>query len=146
MDMENIGLENEIVQIQQLLESKKAQLKEGGNVVEKSNEISEKEIIRDVIGQRIKFFRNQSSQTETESESKSNISPVPPVESPAYLSPELKDKVQELVNICFTDSIEQAVKQAKALDNPALIDALHDALIDEVHAALIERGKLQKVV
>ena len=40
---------------------------------------------------------------------------------------------------------EKAIKNARAIGNPAIIDAFHDALVDELYDHLIERRKLQKL-
>jgi hypothetical protein len=61
------------------------------------------------------------------------------------MSEELKSKVQELVNIAFSKTIDDAIKQAQATNNAALIDAFHDALVDELYNYLVERGKLKKL-
>jgi hypothetical protein len=57
-------------------------------------------------------------------------------------SPELVQKVQELVNVAFNDSVKSAIDQAIAA-GPAVAEALHDALMEPgVHDELLKRGKI----
>ena len=100
--MAEIGssLEQEIIQLEQQLAEKRAVLERDGELPAASEvEPSEKEMLRGVIGERI---QQQIPQYQ----------PTPPVQSlPAkpqqddsvlsYVLPELKDKVQELVNLVF---------------------------------------------
>ncbi len=73
--------------------------------------------------------------------------PVPTTPSdasvPSWQDPALAGPVQELVNIAFTQGLQQAVHQAEKSGNPALIDALHDVLVDQLHQELLNRQKLQ---
>lgn len=71
---------------------------------------------------------------------------VPTVVVPSYQNPTLAPEVQKLVNIAFTQDLQQAIDQAVKTGNPALIDALHDVLADQLHAELIKRQKLQPAV
>lgn len=132
------SLEQEIVQIEKQLAEKRSVLelqKQSGQI----NEIPhEKETLREVVGERIGL----SIPTVPPATS---VLPPPVVEPPSYLSPELKEKVQELVNTAFSQTLETAIKQAQATNNAALIDAFHDALIDELYDYLLERGKIQKL-
>lgn len=63
----------------------------------------------------------------------------------SYELPELKEKVQDLVNTAFTKDIESAIEEAKKQENPALLDAFHDALVDHLYEHLVERGKLERM-
>jgi hypothetical protein len=62
---------------------------------------------------------------------------------PNYQDPALAGPVQELVNVAFTQSLQQAIAQAVKSGNSALIDALHDVLVDQLHQELLNRQKLQ---
>ncbi len=62
---------------------------------------------------------------------------------PSWQDPALAGLVQELVNVAFTQSLQQAIDQAMKSGNPALIDALHDVLVDQLHQELLNRQKLQ---
>ena len=142
------SLEQEIAQIEQDLTSKREALErqqQSGQITEVPHE---KETLREVVGERIGMPAPPSTTggvgVPTDSVG-TTITPPPVVEPPAYLSPELKEKVQELVNIAFAQTLETAIKQAQATSNAALIDAFHDALADELYNYLVERGKLQKL-
>ena len=138
------NLEQELAQIEQQLAEKRAvlgQQKEAGQIAELPHE---KETLREVIGERIGAPAVPSTGTSVQPPT-SNLPPPIIVDSPSYLSPELKEKVQELVNLAFTHTPDIAIKQARATNNAALIDAFHDALVDELYNYLVERGKLTKL-
>lgn len=136
--MENPTLEQEIAAIEQRLAEKKAEL--GKPAVH--------EAVKEQIQEKVPEYLPRPS-AEIEPQSVEQLSPAlpenPSVASPSYLSDELKDKVQELVNLAFSQSIESAVKAATKLNNPALLDAFHDVLVDQLYNTLIERGKLKKL-
>ncbi|MEK7465444.1 MAG: hypothetical protein AAB631_01555 [Patescibacteria group bacterium] len=65
---------------------------------------------------------------------------------PAYLSnasadPRVKEEVQRLVNLAFSDHIEKAISEAKK-HPPFVVDALHDALVDKLIPEMKRRGML----
>jgi len=133
--LESSTLEQEISQLEQTLTQKRELLerqKEIGKITEVPHE---KEILREAIREKI-----QTAPTPTTPTSQP---PPPPAETPSYLLEELRPKVQELVNMAFEKSIDEAIKTAKATQNSALIDSFHDALVDEMYGYLIERKKLE---
>ena len=69
--------------------------------------------------------------------------PTPSTDPGSAVPVELQQKVQALVNVAFLKSIDEAIKEAKATNNAALIDAFHDLLVDELYNHLVERGKLK---
>ncbi len=141
-----ITLEQEIAQIEQDWAAKRSvleQQKQSGTITELPHE---KETLHEVVGERMGESQSIAPiPLHTSGGQTPIVLPPPTVEPPAYLSPELKEKVQELVNIAFAQTLEAAIKQARATNNPALIDAFHDALADELYNYLIERGKLKKL-
>ena len=62
---------------------------------------------------------------------------------PSWQDPALSDSVQGLVNVAFTQSLQQAIDQAVKTENTALIDAFHDLLVDQLHQELLNRQKLE---
>ncbi|MEK9208690.1 MAG: hypothetical protein AAB910_01285 [Patescibacteria group bacterium] len=72
------------------------------------------------------------------------VSATPPdASTPSWQDPALAGPVQELVNVAFTQGLQQAVDQASKSGNPALIDALHDVLVDQLHQELLNRQQLR---
>jgi len=138
--MENPTIEQEIAAIEQKLAEKKAELNKQevhSAVMEQMQEISVPvPTLPSVENDSINPNRDESGQ-------KADTSNVG--FGTTNFSGDLKDKVQELVNLAFTKSIEEAVKAASKLNNPALIDAFHDVLVDQLYNTLIERGKLKKM-
>jgi hypothetical protein len=65
---------------------------------------------------------------------------------PSWQDPALADTVQRLVNVAFTQSVQDAIKQAVASGNAALIDAFHDVLTDQLHQELLNRKKVDAAV
>lgn len=135
----------EIAQIENDLAAKRAVLerqKQEGSLPELPHE---KETLREVVVERLNPSVPASVQPAPAAPAQPVVLPPPAVEPPSYLSPELKDMVQVLVNDAFTTSIDDAIKKARSTNNPALIDAFHDALVDELYGQLVERGKLKKM-
>jgi len=138
------ALEQEIAQIERDLASKRAALekqKEAGAIPEVPHE---KETLREIIGERISPSTVPTPQP-VPTPTPQPAPTAPAVEPPSYLSEELKNKVQELVNDAFSKTIDDAIKKAQAVNNAALLDAFHDALVDELYNYLVERGKLKKL-
>ncbi len=138
-------LEQEIAQIERDLASKREVLerqKQEGVIPEMPHE---KETLRELVGEKIASPPTGGPVPARPAPvPQRQATPPPAVEPPSYLSEELKAKVQELVNSAFTKTIDDAIKQARATNNAALIDAFHDALVDELYNHLVERGKLKK--
>lgn len=142
----NSTIEQEIAQLEQQIAEKRSALEQEKAGPELP---SEKETLREVIGEKIQ-------------QSAPQYQPAPPVQSPpakpkqdlsaqtddttlSYVLPELKDKVQELVNLVFNKSLDEGIKEAAKSNDAALIDAFHDVLVDELYNTLLERKKLEKV-
>lgn len=58
------------------------------------------------------------------------------------LDPQTAAQVQVLVNVAFTQGVAAAIAQARATQNAALVDALHDVLADQFHEQLVARSKV----
>jgi Arc/MetJ-type ribon-helix-helix transcriptional regulator len=140
-------LEQEITQIEKQLAEKRAVLEQQQQSGQIAEVPQEKETLREVVREQYAPpVPSMGSASSPQASSGQVVTPPPPiVEPPSYLSPELKEKVQELVNLAFSQSPSEAIKQARATNNAALIDAFHDALADELYNYLIERGKLKKI-
>jgi len=142
----NSSLEQEIAQLEQQIAEKRLAL--GAPLpelpsVETQEPSTEKETLHEIIGERI---QQQSPQYQ----------PAPPVQPPpttsqqddsvlGYVLPELKEKVQELVNLVFNKGLDEGIKEASKSNNAALIDAFHDVLVDELYNVLVERKKLEQI-
>lgn len=138
--MENQStIEQEIVQLEKQIAEKRAAL---GRYGEEGVETSvEKEILREVVGERIQQHTPQYQPAPQTPQS----APAKPHQDDAALSyvlPELKDKVQELVNLVFNKNLNAGIKEAARSNSPALIDAFHDVLVDELYNVLLERKKV----
>ena len=134
-DMPETGatIEQEIAQLEKQLQEKKANL---GQQPEQKESLPDKEILRQVVGEKIQqhapvYVPKPSPQTQTDDS--------------GSIPEELRDKIQELVNHVFQNSLEQGIKEAVKSKNPALIDAFHDVLVDQLYDTLLERKKLGKM-
>lgn len=58
---------------------------------------------------------------------------------------EKTQQLKGLIDIAFQKGISYAVDVVKEMDNPFLMDELHDVLVDELRKELIERGKLEEI-
>ncbi len=139
------SLEQEIAKIEQDLTSKREALerqKQTGAIPEMPHE---KETLREIVGEKIAPSQVPAQQSAPTTPGVGIPTGSVGIEPPSYMSEELKAKVQELVNTAFSKTIDDAIKQARATNNAALIDAFHDALVDELYNYLVERGKLKKL-
>ncbi|MBI2627266.1 MAG: hypothetical protein HYW77_03455 [Parcubacteria group bacterium] len=145
------NIEQEIAALEQSLADKKASLQQQHSAGEIEQLPQEKEILREVIGERIsegsmpQFVPPVQPQQDDSITPSTNLGQPPQVELPSYLSSELHEPVQNLVNTAFTIGLDVAIKQAKATNNAALIDAFHDVLADELYNYLVERGRIQQL-
>lgn len=126
-------IEQEITQLEKELQEKKANL---GQQPEQKESPPDKEILRDVIGGKIQQHAPQYVPKPAPQAQTDDIGTVPP---------DLKDKIQELVNIVFQNSLEKGIKEVVKSKNPALIDAFHDVLVDQLYDALLERKKIDPI-
>lgn len=140
------NIEQEIAQLEkQLAEKRLRQLADLGSDDTGSGEMpAEKEILREMVGERIQRHASQYQPAPQVSQ----LTPIKPQQDDAALSyvlPELKDKVQELVNLVFNKGLDDGIKEVVRSNNPALIDAFHDVLVDELYSMLVERKKIEQV-
>jgi len=136
-------IEQEIAQLEQQIAEKRSAL----GLEQTGPELPpEKEILHEIIGEKI-----QQSAPPAVGEARQGRQYQPPPTKQqddsalSYVLPELKEKVQELVNLVFNKGLDDGVKEAARSNNPALIDAFHDVLVDELYNVLIERQKLEKI-
>lgn len=122
---ENPGLEQEIASIERELASKRELLRDQNKELP-----PERETLHEVVRQKI-------------SSTPPPVTPAPTDDAGTTLPPELHKKAQALVNVAFLKTIDEAIKEARATNNAALIDAFHDLLVDELYTHLVERGKLK---
>lgn len=140
-----VNLEQEIADIEKRLAEKKAVLQQfQGETAPEA--VSDRTVLREVVGEKIKEMSPQGSPTASPSSGQTPLISSPPItDPPSYLSDDLRHQVQELVNIAFTKGLVVAVKEVNRLNNPALLDAFHDVLVDQLYDTLVERGKLEKI-
>lgn len=131
-------IEHDIAELEKQLQAKKAALEHDKTETSMESGLSEKEILHEVVGQRIQ--QQIPSYLPT---TQAPVSTAP--EPPSYLSQELKDKVKEIINLVFSRNLDEGIAEARKSGNPALIDAFHDMLVDELYDQLIEKRKMAKV-
>ncbi len=148
--MENPGtVQQEIAKLEQQLAEKRASLEQ--QAAETKQEVPhDKDIVRQVVGERIQSRLEESRILDSQSESghAPAYQPAPKKQddaSTSYNDPQLAPKVQELVNVAFTKGIDEAVRSVVQSGNPALVDAFHDVLVDQLYDMLVERKKLEPV-
>ena len=144
---QNEELESEISEIERKLAEKRNELtrkKEAGEVSELPHE---KETLHKVVGEKFTYREGSPAEGEPVAGQGTGIPHVPPPkvegDTLSYLSEELRGAVQNLTNVAFNKSIDEAVKMADASGNTALIKAFHNVLVDELYDHLVERGKLK---
>jgi len=128
--------EEEIAELEKkIIEKKKA-------IVEKDvpKEVKEKlEEIRQIELEKIKGLKK-------EEQPRGKVPPVSPPISDDFKKIKRLDKenqVKTLIKLTFEKNLAYAVKVAKNLDNPYVLDEFHDTLIDKYYKELIEKKKLK---
>ena len=135
--LENTSIEQQIADLERQIQEKRSSIEH--SPADRESLPSDKEILHEVVGEKI-----QEHAPRYIPKIPSSAASTPTTDdTPSYYGPDLKDKVQELINIAFTKNIGEAVKLAS--DNPALLDAFHDVLVDELFNLLVERQKIKKV-
>lgn len=56
----------------------------------------------------------------------------------------IKNKVKALSDIAFEQGLDEAIEEAKKLNDPYILDEFHDALTDNFYKKLVEAGKLEQ--
>lgn len=56
-----------------------------------------------------------------------------------------EQQIKLLTDLALEKGISHAIEVAKRLDNPYLLDELHDALVDELYNKLVEQGELKTI-
>jgi hypothetical protein len=134
-------IQQEIAQLEKQLAEKRSALERDG--VKQEKLLSDKKILHEIISEKIKEQIPQYQSTSPDQTP--SIKPQRDHNIQSYVLPELKDKVQELVNTVFNESLSKGIKEALKTKNYALIDAFHDVLVDELFNALLERKKIKEV-
>ncbi|MBI2062431.1 MAG: hypothetical protein HYT64_01955 [Candidatus Yanofskybacteria bacterium] len=133
MSETGVTIEQEIAQLEKQLQEKKANL---GQQPEQKELPADKEILRQVVGEKLQQHVPAYVPKPASPQTDDHVS---------YLTDELKNKIQELVNHVFQNSLEQGIKEAVNSKNPALIDAFHDVLVDQLYDTLLERKKVNPI-
>lgn len=65
-------------------------------------------------------------------------------DSPSEISKfQPSSQIGALISLVFEKGLREAVKVAKELDNPAILDEFHDTLVDHYYEELVRRGTLK---
>mgnify|MGYP003395783085 CR=1 FL=1 len=127
-------IEQEIAQLEKQLQEKRSNL---GQQPEQKEALPDKEILRQVVGEKIQQHAPAYIPKDGPPVQTNDAGPIPS---------ELKDKIQELVNHVFQNSLAEGIKEAVSSKNPALRDAFHDVLVDQLDDALLERKKIDPII
>jgi len=123
-------IHEEIFELEKKLAEKKQELAE-----KQEFEKHDKDILREVVKERI---------------SQVKVSTKPPAPQIAKKAKEIgveskERQIQLLIDLVFQKGVEHAIEVARRLDNPYLLDELHDSLVDKLYKKLVEEGKLKKI-
>ncbi len=128
-----MSIENELQQLERDYQAKKSALEEKAGENQESNP-SKRDVLHQVVEDKIQQHAPSYQ---------SSIKSVPHDHS--TLPAQVAQAVQFLINSVFQGSLSDGISQAIKTDDPAIIDAFHDALVDELYSILIERKKLEHV-
>ncbi|MDO8584566.1 MAG: hypothetical protein Q7R85_00400 [bacterium] len=111
--------------------------------VERQKEIESREVIKAALGAKIREGEPAGGAGH-EAAASAGASPLPAYSDDA--TPEMRLKVEQLVDVAWHKGIDAAVAEARALakqkDGPALLDMFHDALTGKLHEEMVRRGLL----
>ncbi len=142
MTESGITIEQEIAQLEKQIADKRVAL---GQEKMGSELPSEKETLREVIGEKIQQQVPQYQPLSPTQTRQGGAKPQTDDIAQSSVLPELKEKIQELINLVFNKSLNEGIKEVSKINNPALTDAFHDVLVDELYNVLLERKKLESV-
>jgi len=95
----------------------------------------EKEILKEVVSRHIE---------EAEGLPVSNHQAI--VQNVSQMKNQPKERqIQFLVDLALEKGVFEAVHTAKQLDNPYLMDELHDTIADHIYNRLVQDGKLKQI-
>ena len=110
--------------------------------VERQKETESREVIKAALG--AKIHETTPSGAAREGVSSAAASPLPAYSGDA--TPEMRLKVEQLVDVAWHKGVDAAVAEARVLakrkDGPALLDMFHDALTGKLHEEMVRRGLL----
>ena len=131
-------LEQEIARLQQEVQQRKNALEEAGTTPEQMP--SERELVHQAVGDEIQkqvpAYQPIPAPTAPQGGS---------VAQPSYLTPELQESVQVLVQTALSQGLAAAIAQAKTTNNAALLDAFHDIIVDELYGQLLAARKVEEI-
>ncbi|MDD3190248.1 MAG: hypothetical protein PHI66_00970 [Candidatus Pacebacteria bacterium] len=135
---ENLELE-EIEELErQLAERKAAREKKEAGIIETDKEAEiTKENLQEVQSQI--SSTTQTAPVKNEEERKRKIAK----DISALRDMDEVRKIETLVMIALSEGIDHSIEVARGLQDPYILDSLHDKLIGELHDKLIKEGKLK---
>jgi hypothetical protein len=98
-----------------------------------TNHLSEQEIIKKSLSAMVPIAQVQSQTQKKEPSDK----PIPKYAE--SFSPELQLEIEYLLHTAFTEGITKALADAQKSNNPAVLDAFHDALSGKLYEELKQR-------
>lgn len=122
-------LEQDIKRLSQEVAEKKA--------MPEHRDVSDKELIKRTIEPIIKEPVSSGATAQSDGDQNIQNQVLPQyLQSAPY---DLQLQVEELIDVVFHKGVEAAVSRARGLNNPFILDALHDALVDKLYDELKER-------
>lgn len=126
-----MNIMEQIARLEQELQAKRSQLQEQSGTPPETR--GEKELLHEVVGEKL------HAQMPT-AQSPASGTPLPSV-----LDDAAQAQVDELVGIAFGRDLDEAIRQAAASGNPAIVDAFHDTIVDELYDEMITQKKISPV-
>lgn len=127
MDNPNL-LDFEIKDLNKLLEAKKQELAGQGQ------ELPEKDLFKEVFKTHVQQVAGGAAVVPT--------APSVAAATPAPVDPQEQVKLEELVKKSFTNGLMTTINEARNMNDPYLLDKLHDRLADEYYQKLVEARQI----
>jgi hypothetical protein len=97
---------------------------------------NKEKIIKKEISEKLKEFQSNSS----------DVSSIPLSdrdEASEISKLSVEQQVEALVSLVFEKGLDSSVSTAKKINNPAILDSLHDILIDKYYEMLVSQGVIK---
>lgn len=129
-------LKEEILRIREKISKEQEEYEKIKEAVEKEKELEQqKENRQPAIVAEKPLFRRQAAQAQPKTKKLAS----------KIKDPDISHQVAVLVDLAFDKGIYPAVKKARDLNNPYLLDRFHDTLVNELYDQLIKHKKVNPI-
>lgn len=128
-------LKEEILRIREKISKEQEEYEKIKEAVEKEKELEQQKENQPATVAEKPLFRRQVAQAQPKTKKLAGKTK----------DPDISHQVAVLVSLAFDKGIYQAVKKARDLNNPYLLDRFHDTLVSELYDQLVKHKKIKPI-